>query len=731
MIKISCFSGNEKNVTDGVVIEYTFNDLADTFSEPQEGKKNDGYFVRGALEPFYRKDVNLESSELLILDGDKSLTDENSAPPPVQIHKYLKFKNISHFIYTSHSHSHKVNKYRVIIHCDLPGKTWLRPTTHKICKELNNEGIPLKFVKEMGTWSQPWFVPRRDDPTDGLFEYYHHEGVKYEGDNAPPERGADGNSNTSQEHSTTVERIRQIQSGEVLHDNLVALSWGFVRDGMHPTVVQATLEGIMAACKIKDDRWETRLKDIPRYIRDALPKQDCISIDDIGEEEDEKETHIPWPPGLLGKLSDDALSMQIHQYDEVAVISAVGLVAGIAGRKFNVSRTGLNIYATLIMRTGMGKDSINEFIESALINLNEVGNAYSFLGPGRFTGPTAVFKGLKSARSQICVFTEAGLLLRSRAGDMDGLTRMFLSLYTVSGKNRTSKKEIFSSTEDTISALRAPALSIINEATPETLLLAFKETGSLENGLLPRQSIFRVSRKKPYPVAPKSELSDKCMQRLMELIKKCSNFQAVEDPEAWDMQYDDEIVDDISKHANVYVDLYNEFIGSDITKAIMASRLHVKALKYAAIASVFNHTDAIIRKPEWEWAKELAAFEYNGVDRFFKGSTSNNQHDLATLIGRIILKILNNGYKVPKKQMDKKYRDACIFSKYALSQCVMNNSEINAISDDAEKKSNPRTGLEKVLEYMIRNDFLVRVEDKWGNKKSLYRITKLFKRLMT
>jgi hypothetical protein len=51
----------------------------------------------------------------------------------------------------------------------------------------------------------------------------------------------------------------------------------------------------------------------------------------------------------------------------------------------------------------------------------------------------------------------------------------------------------------------------------------------------------------------------------------------------------------------------------------MASRMHLKALKFAALASVFNHTDNELHQEEWEWAKALVQYEFDGLVNFFAG----------------------------------------------------------------------------------------------------------------
>jgi hypothetical protein len=399
--------------------------------------------------------------------------------------------------------------------------------------------------------------------------------------------------------------------------------------------------------------------------------------------------------------------MARFQYREVAVISALGLVAGICGRKFNAEGAGLNMYATLIMDTGMGKDSINHFITNALMNANDVGTGSSFIGPVRFTGPKAVFNSLKSARSQICVFTEAGLLLSSKSGDKEGLKRVLLGIYTKSGKNSFSGSEIYSEEDKTVKSMRAPALSIINESTPKMLLDVFRTGDALVSGDVPRQLIYRVVGDKPDANRRhySASLSDSCLEKIKHLVSKCATVQAVEDPSAWDMIPDASVEEDMVATEKFYIKMQNENRHSNTTKYAMATRAYYKAVRLAAIASVFNHYDLAIRDEEWQWAKAMIAFEINGLSDFFQGGgISDPMSDIThRVVVPAVTRILNDRITV-KRGLSRKDHKAGKFKKYEITQALKNNAEVNELSD--KQGSKMVTGIEKVIDYMIRNDMV-------------------------
>jgi hypothetical protein len=505
-----------------------------------------------------------------------------------------------------------------------------------------------------------------------------------------------------------------------LHDAINKYAYMQIKDGIAPKMVISTIKGLLMAIPegSRDGRWTDYYEDVPRSVEGAIEKTketdgikaieyDCDDMDFM------KRTPMPWPPGLMGELANNAYDMQRYQYKEVAVVSAIGVVAGIAGRKFNISGTGLNVYLTLIMSTGMGKDSIREFICGTINRLNDTGNSSSFVGPGRFTGPKAVFSALKNSRCRVSVFTEAGLLLRSSAGDQDGLTRALLQLYSCSGSKQFSMEEVYSKGDESIESMQAPCLTIVNEATPETLLGAFKNSGALENGHLPRQSIYRIIGDKPYMnFDVKNEIDQHLRVKLKSLINKCSTTQSSNEPSAWNMVPDEAIRDDIYALSQYYTDIENENRDDNTMKSIMASRCLLKALKFAAIASVFNHEDAVIRAEEWKWAKDMVAFEMAGVENFFQGSGYNSDMDSLSMgiVGMVILKILNGHYKDRQQQMSTAERKKGYIKVSILRRILKNNKMLSDINDDQKFKSNPKTGLDKCLHYMVENGYL-----KWVN----------------
>ncbi|GAG24642.1 unnamed protein product, partial [marine sediment metagenome] len=261
--------------------------------------------------------------------------------------------------------------------------------------------------------------------------------------------------------------------------------------------------------------------------------------------------------------------------------TAIATLSGICGRKFNIHGTGLNTYTLLVAKTGTGKDAIPTFIQKLFYSVADGVHPISHLGAGRFTGPKGIIEQMINARSQINILSEAGLLMQSQAGDGKGITRMLLNAYGRSGAGQYTMAETYSKKEDCIPALSSPSMSIVYESTPETLIDVIHNSGSLENGSLPRQAIFRIFGDKP-PLnfeAHKAEINPDVKDRIKELIKSCNVAQTSDIFDVWEIDFgnQDKRLMDLSVY---YTDKHNDLADVDSLKSAMYGRCWVKLIKY-------------------------------------------------------------------------------------------------------------------------------------------------------
>ncbi len=678
---------------------------------------------------------------MIIIDGDESINSEGL----VDAHKVstaLTELNLNHFVYTSWSNGvNGKNKWRAVIECydGCPAK-YLHATTKDIVDKLNVK-LNIAYANENHSPVRIWFFGGSENlSASAFFSYYSGNSadiifneIKEQSDNNSDESDNVKN-NDYRSLDDMVNKIIEWKLGSGLWDTIREYGWGVVKDGLKKRNAVVSIQSFMKNCpeSKRDEQWHKYYEDIERMVDGAIVRcneskdsdeSDNVNINDFKTNNDNGNSvdNIPWPPGYFGRLCQNIYEMQIYQYREVAIVTAVGLVAGIAGRKFNVSRTGLNVYLTLLMGTGKGKDSIGKIIRRILLELNDIGQGSSFIGNSRFTGPKGLIDSLVSARSQVCIFTEAGILMQSSAGDQSGLTRVLLGLYGTSGERDISSSEAYSRKEDGIPAIRNPALSIINEATPETLLDALKDSNSLDNGLLPRQSVFRIIGKKPYENENVREfVDDDLMSILRKLVVKCASIQSEDNcvGKVWQFGFED--LDEKRAHSKFCTDVENDNDGT--TKGVMASRMHMKTMKFAAIATVINKSNynkddrLLIGGDEWEWAKKVTAYELAGIEQVFSGSDFSNAFEDVTydIVVPFMYKILSGLFTDVSMARSPKEVEQQLIPYKLFTRSLRKNKKLVF----QKTIRSPIDGLDQILQYMLNMGYLTIKESVTATSRS-------------
>lgn len=197
------------------------------------------------------------------------------------------------------------------------------------------------------------------------------------------------------------------------------------------------------------------------------------------------------PPGLVGDIADYIYASAPRQMIEAALLAGLGLVAGIAGRCFNVHGSGLNVYLMLLAQTGRGKNAMAKGIRRLLTVVRQrVPMVDDFLGPDSFTAGSSLHRYIAEHPSVLLLFGEYGQQLKQmtdpRAHPNDQqMLRLMQQLYSSSGAGDFLPARVYSDKERTIPAVQSPAASILCESQPGTIygILSHEQ---IDNGVLPR-----------------------------------------------------------------------------------------------------------------------------------------------------------------------------------------------------------------------------------------------------
>lgn len=202
-------------------------------------------------------------------------------------------------------------------------------------------------------------------------------------------------------------------------------------------------------------------------------------------------TKCVFPRGLLGEIAQFIYDASPRPVREIALAGAIGFMAGICGRSYNISGTGLNQYVLLIAKTGRGKEAIAAGISKIVTSVAATcPTVREFVGPVEIASPQALTKWL--ARNP-CVFSivgEFGLKLKEMSAEhapphITGIKRALLDLYHKSAYGAVMGAMAYSKREENTAVVHSPSFTLIGESTPEKFFENINED-VVTDGLLPR-----------------------------------------------------------------------------------------------------------------------------------------------------------------------------------------------------------------------------------------------------
>jgi hypothetical protein len=331
------------------------------------------------------------------------------------------------------------------------------------------------------------------------------------------------------------------------------------------------------------------------------------------------------PPGLVGKVAQFIYAAAPRPVPEIALAGALGLIAGIVGRSYNISGTGLNQYVLLLAPTGTGKEAIASGIDKLMAAvIRTVPASVDFIGPAEIASPQALIKYMsKTANSFVSLVGEFGIQLQQMGAvnapsHLLGLRRMLLDLYNKSGEGKVLRPSIYSDREKNTAAVLAPAFTLLGESTPEKYYEALHE-GMISEGLLPRFTTIEYHGERP-PLNPQhinaqpsfdviEMLSTLCAHSLM-LNSQHKAIHVQTSPEAKQM------FDEFDRHCDLNINSAEREI-----RRHLWNRAHIKAMKLAALVAVgCNPYDPCITLEHATWATNLIVADVrNLLKRFDAG----------------------------------------------------------------------------------------------------------------
>jgi hypothetical protein len=321
-----------------------------------------------------------------------------------------------------------------------------------------------------------------------------------------------------------------------------------------------------------------------------------------------------FPDGMLGFIAEYIMKSAPFAVPEYALAGAIGLLAGIAGRSFNINGAGLNQYVVLVGRSGSGKDSVPNGISRLLGELEQtIPAARLFQGPRGIASAPALYKLFDREKggspSQVCMIPEFGEFLKTHTdpkadGTKQGLVAALMEIYGKSGAGHEAGSIAYSDRDKNVKSAKSPALSLIGDTVANSFYEACTEAQMIK-GLVPRMFVIERTAKRPLlnPMAHLYRPDPEMINRFGYLVTRCLELNEANQVVGVGMMDDAKAVLD-----NFYIECDNAY-NSTNSDAIgnIYSRAHLKAVKLAALAAVgYNWINPHVYAVQAEWAVTMA-----------------------------------------------------------------------------------------------------------------------------
>lgn len=341
------------------------------------------------------------------------------------------------------------------------------------------------------------------------------------------------------------------------------------------------------------------------------------------------------PPGLVGEIADFIYASAPRPVYEIALAGAIGLVAGIGARAFNVSGTGLNQYILVLAPTGTGKEAIHSGISKLIQNLKPTfPSIMDFVGPDEIRSDAALLKWIARQPVVLSIVGEFGLRLQQMSGPFAsphelGLKKVMLDLFSKSGFGETLGAMAYADKEKNTEVINSPCFTMIGESTPERFYEALDEK-MISEGLLPRFTFIEYLGKRPPPNndAFKIQPSQELLQRfgsfaahVKTLMAAVTGTHVVMQPEAFAL-----------------FEEFNDFCDAEINdpkardvKRQFWSRAHLKAMKLAAtIAIGVDWLNPSIDRQTAQWACDFIVEDVKTIMGRFESGDYGDSNPFAS-----------------------------------------------------------------------------------------------------
>lgn len=325
---------------------------------------------------------------------------------------------------------------------------------------------------------------------------------------------------------------------------------------------------------------------------------------------------LDYPPGTVGMLAEFIFKNSIRPIREISIATAIGIMAGMCGKAWNITKSGLNMYIVLVARSGVGKETLHTGTSYICEKLKErIVGADKFFNFSSYVSGPALTKAVVANPCFLNINGEFGRQLKRLANDtvnspMQQLRTALTHLYQKSDANSSVGGLEYSDKNLNVNSAKGVAYSMIGETTPDTFFESLTRD-MMEDGFLSRFTIIEYLGKRPE--SNKNLILEIPDDLLLRLESICN--QAIKN-----ISCNTVTMVTYSAKAKLFLDSFDkecdDAINNNVDEGIRQiwNRAHLKCCRLAALLAVAdNWLSPVVQYEHVVWAHNLICRDMRNI----------------------------------------------------------------------------------------------------------------------
>jgi hypothetical protein len=457
----------------------------------------------------------------------------------------------------------------------------------------------------------------------------------------------------------------------------------------------------------RDDYLRRTIRNAPR--QEELKTHTAIeAITATAAYKEEPKKKIAFPPGRMGELARHISDNARRPFDEVGIVAALGVMAGISGRAYNISSAGLNLYIILIAGTGRGKEGVARGVESVISELiKDVAGITLRMGPAQFASGQALLKTVAKTPCFVSIHGEFAHMLAqmhdATIGHMAMMKKVYLDLFSKSGHGSILRAYAYAQDDKNTDVISGPAFSFIGESASKTFFEKIQEAHIAE-GLIPRFLIVQYDGARSYLNQRPPQNMPADLHHAVRLVAETSCANELTD-KVIHVEQDARAAEILEEYERKTTDQINA--GGDSVDDELRNRAHLHALKLSALCAVLeDNLRPVINEQQARWAVDTVnVCVDNMIAQYQSGEHSNGYVAVQAIIKKEILgwakmpKKTRKAYGCPAPMLDNKD----MIPEPVLRRRLMSKRVLTELGANADRV------FERALELMVKEEVIYKV----------------------